>query len=708
MLQKRNSVPLVLIILLVICLIFSCVTMLCGGVMVITNVLFEGFGFDEPFPFNSQNENIIEVTREVIVTTTPLIESDNEIPDNEIAVEEIPEEEVSDDEIFNYELSDGEITLEALENAIVPMADAEDLAKRLKGIESIPEAVYEAPPKYKVGDIESFWLTNTDTTTSFQQQTRLAYITEHAYFWIEEGVSYDEMHLAALADTFEEKIYPTNRAFFGSEWRPGIDNDEHLYIIYARSLGFNVAGYFSSVDSVHPMAFEQSNAHETFMLNADTIGLNEHFTYGVLAHEFQHMIHWHQDMNETSWLNEGFSELAALLNGYYDSGFDSLYLWDTDLQLNDWPNNPSETTPHYGAGFLFVTYFMDRFGEQITKQLVAHPQNGLASVDAVLEENFITDIQSGLPVTADMFFRDWTIANFLLDETIADGRFDYNSLTDIYGASTTEWIEECSGTMIESDVKQFGVDYYEINCDKNKTLKFQGEQTVELLPVSPHSGKFAIWSNKGDQSDMRFMRQFDFRDVPVGEEITASYWLWYDIETDYDYLYLMVSEDGENWNYIETPSGTNSDPVGNNYGWGYNGVWDEWFEEAIDLSAYAGKEIWLCFEYVTDAAVNGEGFLLDDFSIPVIDYSADFEMDNGGWQDEGFVRIDNYLPQQYLVTVIETHRDGHVEVIPLDLNPDQITEYSVEFDGSVESVVLVISGATRYTRTPAQYQISFE
>lgn len=207
---------------------------------------------------------------------------------------------------------------------------------------------------------------------------------------------------------------------------------------------------------------------------------------------------------------------------------------------------------------------------------------------------------------------------------------------------------------------------------------------------------------------MRLTHSFDFRDVSMGEEITASYWLWYDIETDYDYLYLMVSEDREHWDYIETPSGTNSDPVGNNYGWGYNGVRDEWFEEAIDLSAYAGKEIWLSFEYVTDAAVNGEGFLLDDFSIPVIDYSADFEMDNGGWQDEGFVRIDNYLPQQYLVTVIETHTDGHVEVIPLDLNPDQTMEYSLEFDRYIESVVLVISGATRYTRTSAQYQISFE
>jgi immune inhibitor A len=37
------------------------------------------------------------------------------------------------------------------------------------------------------------------------------------------------------------------------------------------------------------------------------------------------MIHWYQDRNESSWLNEGFSELAAFLNGYGGGGFDYVY-----------------------------------------------------------------------------------------------------------------------------------------------------------------------------------------------------------------------------------------------------------------------------------------------------------------------------------------------------------------------------------------------
>ncbi len=64
----------------------------------------------------------------------------------------------------------------------------------------------------------------------------------------------------------------------------------------------------------------------------------------------------------------------------------------------------------------------------------------------------------------------------------------------------------------------------------------------------------------------------------------------------------------------------------------------------MDISEFAGQQVWLRFEYITDAAVYAEGFLVDDISIPEIDYSSDFENDDGGWQADGFVRINNLLP----------------------------------------------------------------
>src|SRR5690606_36228842 len=108
----------------------------------------------------------------------------------------------------------------------------------------------------------------------------LRYVTPHVYFWVQNGVSVDEDEVAALGEQFENKIYPTTREFFGSEWSPGIDGDEHIYILYSRGLGFSVAGYFSSSDSTHPLIQELSNGHEMFLFNADNTSIDES-SYGV-------------------------------------------------------------------------------------------------------------------------------------------------------------------------------------------------------------------------------------------------------------------------------------------------------------------------------------------------------------------------------------------------------------------------------------------
>lgn len=71
------------------------------------------------------------------------------------------------------------------------------------------------------------------------------------------------------------------------------------------------------------------------------------------------MIHWRNDRNETSWLNEGFSGLAVLLNGYPSGSYDRLFARDPDLQLNDWPDDRGLTGLHYGASILFLVYWLE-------------------------------------------------------------------------------------------------------------------------------------------------------------------------------------------------------------------------------------------------------------------------------------------------------------------------------------------------------------
>jgi len=670
---NNKPILIVLIILAVVVLCFSCLA--CGVL---------GYGINVWFREND------------LITQTP------------IEVEALPPTEV---EIINPDPTEqtdaGQYssTLETLLNSDIPINDPIDIAQRLEGKDNIPLTLPVENLDRQVGEKETFWVTDTDTAENFQVETSLAAVTDHLYFWIEDGVDYSQKALDKLAAEFEDVIYPTNQEFFGSEWAPGVDEDPHLYVIYARGLGLNLAGYYASIDEYHPLVHEYSNAHETFMLSADNAGLSEGYTYGVLAHEFQHMIHWYRDRNETSWLNEGFSELATLLTGQREGAtHDYFYSQQPDSQLNDWPNDPNATIPHYGSAFLFVTYFLDRFGSEATKALVSDDLNGLQSVDKVLRDLELTDPDTGSVITADDVFLDWVVTNYIKDEYNVTDRFRYSNYPDAPIFFPTENIDQCPTGREHRDVHQYGVDYIELSCQGSYTLKFEGQLSVRVLPENPYSGSYAFWSNKGDHSDMSLTREFDLSDV--SGSITMSYWTWYDLEEDYDYVFLEISTDGEDWRIIRAPSSTSEDPSGNSYGWGYNGLSGgdgSWIQENVDLSNYAGEIIQIRFEYITDAAVHGEGFLLDDVSIPEIGYFADFEEDNGGWVNEGFVRIENSLPQTYRLALV--YLDAVPKVQYITVSADNTVEIPISIGESGSgNVVLVITGTTRFTRQLADYQ----
>ena len=69
----------------------------------------------------------------------------------------------------------------------------------------------------------------------------LAVMSHKAYFYVDEGWwnSLDQSQqpeakllLESLGQEFDQKIYPTLSAAFGSEWRPGIDGDEKITVLF--------------------------------------------------------------------------------------------------------------------------------------------------------------------------------------------------------------------------------------------------------------------------------------------------------------------------------------------------------------------------------------------------------------------------------------------------------------------------------------------
>jgi hypothetical protein len=303
-------------------------------------------------------------------------------------------------------------------------------------------------------------------------------------------------------------------------------------------------------------------------------------------------------------------------------------------------------------------------------------------------------------------FADWTIANYLGDAKVGDGRYAYHNYPQAPKVDgPTDTYSSCP-TQASATVHQFGAVYYEIDCSGKLNITFTGSQQVQVVPTKPFSGRYAFWGHRNDESDTRMTREFDLTGLTSA---TLNYEAWWELEKDYDFTYLEVSTDGgANWTILKTPSGTDGNSTGNNFGWGYTGNsgggdTGDWVKESVDLSKYAGQKIQVRFEYVTDAAVNWPGFMVDDISIPELKYSTDFEKDDGGWNGEGFVRMDNLLPQEFMVQVITQGATTTVQRLPLGQNGQGSLDIDLE-NGA--TATLVVSGITPFTTEVGSFQFA--
>ena len=136
---------------------------------------------------------------------------------------------------------------------------------------------------------------------------------------------------------------------------------------------------------------------------------------------------------------------------------------------------------------------------------------------------------------------------------------------------------------------------------------------------TPHSGSYEWYSDKGDNLSNTLTHEFS---IAAGAD-HLTFWNWYDTEVDYDYGYVQVSADsGSTWTDVAT----------------YNGNSGGWVQEDIDLSAYDGKTVLVRFLYLTDAAVQGNGWAIDDVALGT--FSDNVEAGEGAWVANGWYRFE--------------------------------------------------------------------
>jgi immune inhibitor A len=540
----------------------------------------------------------------------------------------------------------------------LPTADLFELARRMRGRDGTPRALFEpvrrTPPEEGVGTAREFWIYDFSAKKNVRITASLRLMTDNAKWWVQSDVTVDPAALARSAQVFQDRIYPTDRRLFGEEWTPGIDGDPRIDILIARLPGA-AAGYFSAMDEVPLWVNEFSAEREMIYVNAMAGRLGTDNLHSVLAHEFCHMIQFNKRKRSAIWFDEGQAQLCERANGF-SLGFERLFLQQPDTQLDSWTDLDEGAAQHYGVAYLFLEYLRARSGNSygLINALMSQGVDTVGDLDRALRA-------AGLPGFEEIF-ADFAAANAFIGAG-ADAKFGYPPdvvLRDPAKPTTAD--RAVASTPLRGSVHPEATRYVELPRAPSH-VAFSAPPRSRVIATEPHSGSFFWWSDRADGLDSTLTRAVDLGGV---RSATLSFWTWFDLEKDFDYGYVAVSTDGgSKWTTLAAPATTTTDLNGNNLGSGFTGRSGggkeaQWIQQRVDLSPFGGKRVLLRFEEVTDGALNMPGFAVDDIEIPEIGYRDDAEADNG-WDAKGFIRSSNVVRERYIVQVLHFGATPSVE-----------------------------------------------
>ncbi|MFJ5263550.1 immune inhibitor A domain-containing protein [Streptomyces sp. NPDC088387] len=181
------------------------------------------------------------------------------------------------------------------------------------------------------------------------------------------------------------------------------------------------------------------------------------------------------------------------------------------------------------------------------------------------------------------------------------------------------------------------------------------EVTTEVVP--PAEGATQWWSGSGDDLRNTLTRSVDLTGKSAADLTLDG---WYDIETDFDYLYTEVSTDGgANWTALDGTVDGQPIPRDGSDKPALTGTVDGYKKLSYSLDAYAGQKFDLRFRYATDGGVAQKGFAADRISV-VADGTALFtdnaESADAAWNAKGFSRIGGSYTDDYAQYYIAENR----------------------------------------------------
>jgi immune inhibitor A len=570
-----------------------------------------------------------------------------------------------------------------------PARDVVDLWRRYKGQGSAVPTL-EPSKERSVGDVEPFWIADSARRRYFQARARLAQRSAHFDAWVQEGERVDEAALTRSLDRLETSILPTVLRQFGG----GKIAESGLRVTIVNVRLGGVVGYYSSVNEYPRAVVPNSNERPLIVMSLTAVQPGTGNYDSGLAHELQHLVQWRLDSSEETWVNEGTAELAIAAVGLRSGGNLQTFRQRPNTQLTHWAEQLGDSPAHYGAAHLFFAYVAERRGGYpFVGEILARPERGPRGVDAALRAQG-SDLDG---TTFERLFLDWVVANWADAPEAAQGRWGYRDAPR--GRAREERLEV--PTQAAVSVNQYAARYYTLpSTAVGKTVSLTQRPEVKLVAAGDRPTPF-WWSSRGDGVNSRLTRELDLTAV---KRATLRFKTWYDLELDFDYGFVSVSDDGgRTWSTLPARRTTTADPNGANFGQGLTGKSEGWMDEEVDLSGHVGKRVQVRFEMVTDDAYNGGGWCLDAVEVPEVGWRD--EPGAPGWQVEGFLRTANRAPQRITGQVV-TVAGADVTVEPLTAGPGGRSAMLVPPLPDGARRALVVAAHTPLTIEPAEIELS--
>ncbi len=273
---------------------------------------------------------------------------------------------------------------------------------------------------------DAFWAWDFETGAYYRTIADVRYASDALWLYVESGRDIPQPAVDELAILFETQVAPRIGAAFDSGRYEDDPAAVTLLLLdipdpYAAGGTTYVSGYFLPVNQYRQAELDQqlpghhSNEREMLYLDVEPTSPTGPILRQTLAHEYQHLIQWNHDRNESPWLDEALSELAVYVARLgHPEGHVRSFLSNPSGSLLDWTATPAD----YGFGYLFLLYQLEHTADRgWIKTVVADQRDGIPALESAF----------GGSNALALAFRDFSVALFH-DDATAEARYAFLSL----------------------------------------------------------------------------------------------------------------------------------------------------------------------------------------------------------------------------------------------------------------------------------------